>query len=73
MPEWQNEVNEKYILSGNTAVETNSLLTGADLNDFWSYQQEMLTGSIDASQVFVKWDASFAEQAKAKGFEGFTE
>ena len=73
MPEWQNEVNEKYILSGNTAVETNSLLTGADLNDFWSYQQEMLTGSIDAAQVFVKWDASFAEQAKAKGFEGFTE
>lgn len=71
MPEWQNEVNEKYILSGNTVVETNSLLTGADLNDFWSYQQEMLTGSIDAQTVFEKWDASFAEQAKAKGFEGF--
>ncbi|WP_343249873.1 ABC transporter substrate-binding protein [Diplocloster hominis] len=71
LPAWQQDLNDGYMTTGNTAVETNSLLTGIDLNDFWSYQQEMLTGSITAKEVMEKWDVSFADQAKAKGMEGF--
>ena len=66
LPAWQQELNDGYMTTGNTAVETNSLLTGIDLNDFWSYQQEMLTGSITAKEVMEKWDVSFADQAKPR-------
>ncbi|MEG0691827.1 MAG: ABC transporter substrate-binding protein [Oscillospiraceae bacterium] len=71
LPEWQQDVNDKYIASGKTAIEMNSLLPGIDLAEFWNYQQEMLTGTIDAKTVLTKWDKSFAEQAKAKAMAGF--
>ncbi|MEG0269556.1 MAG: ABC transporter substrate-binding protein [Clostridia bacterium] len=71
MPAWMQEVNDIYLVPGKTAVEMNSLVPGIDLADFWSYQQEMLTGSIDAKVCLEKWQKSFEDQAKAKGLAGF--
>ena len=70
LPDWQQELYDTYISAGRTVPQMDSILSGIDLNDFWTCQQEMAAGRLTAEQVLTRWDASFAQQLSDKGLSG---
>ena len=65
--ECEEQLREQYILPGKTVLELDDVMNGVDLTDFWNYQQELIAGSISASEVLEKWDRSFAHQMESNG------
>lgn len=63
--EWQQNLYENYMKPGKTVLQVVEQLAGIDFNDLWSYQQEMLAGTITARQALEKWDDSFSSQLQA--------
>ena len=64
LAEFQQVLQDQYILSGKTALEVDNILEGIDMNPFWGYQQKMIAGLMTAEDVLSHWDTDFAEQLK---------
>ena len=62
MPDWQQELYERYIGPGKTALEINERFSGIDLSELWSLQQERFMGTIGSDQVLAGWQQSFDRQ-----------
>lgn len=69
--ESQQALMDAYISQGKTVLEIDDVMTGVDMNNFWSYQQEMLSGVLEAHEVLEKWDVSFKEQMEEKNMPGW--
>lgn len=69
--EYEQQLLDQYITPGKTVLELDDIMTGVDLNDFWSYQQEMIAGALSAQQVLEKWDQSFSMQMEVKQSPGW--
>lgn len=65
--DWQRFLYDEYISQGKTVMEVSNIMSGIDLNDFWIYQQEMLSGLLTAQEALRLWDESFARQMLEKG------
>ena len=62
MPDWQQELYEKYIDQGKTALEINERFSGIDLSELWSLQQERFTEAVSSEEVLERWQESFDKQ-----------
>lgn len=59
---WEQEVQEKYIDTGKTVYTMDVILDGVDLDPFWNYQQELVSGILTPSETLSKWDVTFRGQ-----------
>lgn len=65
MADWQQNLYENYILPGRTEPEINERFSGIDMSEFWSDQQKMYMGQMNAGEVLENWDLSYAKQLSA--------
>ena len=62
MPRWQQELYDRYIEPGKTALEINERFSGIDLSELWGLQQERFIGAKSSEEVLDQWQHSFEQQ-----------
>lgn len=62
IPEYQQVLEEKYIMTERTVLGVQDRFPGIAWDEFWNYQQAMYVGSMSPEEVFGQWDMAFSEQ-----------
>ncbi|MFI3213377.1 MAG: extracellular solute-binding protein [Eubacteriales bacterium] len=73
MPEWQQIINDDFIIPDNIGYEiiNSNVSAGITVDAFWGYQQEVIMGISTGAEALAKFDADYAVQAKTAGVEAF--
>lgn len=71
MPKWLEALYKDYINQDKVVLHVDSHLMGVDFMDFWSYQQELMSGSLSVEETLQKWDEAYAWQMRNRKMPGW--